>query len=254
MQVVILAGGYGSRLSEITSNIPKPMIEIDSRPIISHIMNHYSDYGHTDFLVALGYKGNQIKEYFSKLHLYESDLVINTAQQDTTVLTNKNNPNWNVTLVDTGLHSATGGRLLRLEPYLNEEFLMTYGDGLSNVNLEALVSQHHDLGSLATVTAVHPPARFGSLKIAGNKVLQFDEKLAKSEGWINGGFFVLSKQVLNYIEDFDMPFEGKPLSDLAKIGALNAFFHEGFWHPMDTLKDKNILEELARSGKVPWQN
>jgi glucose-1-phosphate cytidylyltransferase len=254
MQVVILAGGYGSRLSEITSNIPKPMIEIDSRPIISHIMNHYSDYGHTDFLVALGYKGNQIKEYFSKLHLYESDLVINTAQQDTTVLTNKKNPNWNVTLVDTGLHSATGGRLLKLKPYLNEEFLMTYGDGLSNVNLEALVSQHHDLGSLATVTAVHPPARFGSLKINGNKVLQFDEKLAKSEGWINGGFFVLSKQVLNYIEDFDMPFEGKPLSDLAKIGSLNAFFHEGFWHPMDTLKDKNILEELARSGKVPWQN
>ena len=253
MQVVILAGGYGSRLSEMTSNLPKPMIEIDSKPIISHIMNHYSSYNHHDFIIALGYKGNKIKEYFSNLHLHESDLIVNTSNNAVTILTNRNKPNWNITLVDTGLHSATGGRLLKLEPYLNEEFLMTYGDGLSNVNLEALIAQHHQLGSLATVTAVHPPARFGSLKVSGTKVSEFNEKLAKSEGWINGGFFVLSKKALEYIADFDIPFEGQPLSDLARDGALNAFFHEGFWHPMDTLKDKNILEEMASSGEAPWK-
>jgi glucose-1-phosphate cytidylyltransferase len=254
MQVVILAGGYGSRLSEITSNIPKPMIEIDSKPIILHIMNHYSRYNHKDFIIALGYKGNKIKEYFSNLHLYESDLIVNTADKNITVLTNQNKPNWSITLIDTGLHSGTGGRLLKLRPYLNDEFLMTYGDGLSNVNLDALIEQHHQLGSLATVTAVHPPARFGSLKVSGNKVSEFSEKLAKSEGWINGGFFVLSKKVLDYVADFDIAFEGQPLSNLARDGALNAFFHDGFWHPMDTLKDKNVLEEMAMSGEAPWKS
>lgn len=252
MQVVILAGGLGTRLSELTETIPKPMVPIGSEPVLVHIMRHYAAFGHKDFVIALGYKGHKIKEYFSNLSIYNSDIEIDFLSKDISIM-RSGNLDWKVKLVDTGENTATGGRLLALEKYLSDEFLLTYGDGVSDVNLESLIKHHQKEKGLATVTAVRPPARFGSLVIAGSTVTEFSEKNPLHEGWINGGFFCLSKKVLGYIAGSDSALEGAPMHLLAKDGHLKAYLHEGFWHPMDTLRDKRFLDELWNKGDAPWR-
>lgn len=252
MQVVILAGGFGTRLSEETENIPKPMVTIGDIPILLHLMRYYSSFGHTDFLIALGYKGYVIKEFFANFLLHDSDLRINLAKNDIQVLSNKS-LEWNIDLIDTGLDSGTGGRLLRLKEYLAPEFLLTYGDGLSNVNLDMLIKHHKSMGKLATVTAVRPPARFGSLVVDNKIVRSFSEKNPQEEGWINGGFFYFSKSICDYIENFQSSLEGLPIERLVAEGQLSAFLHEDFWQPMDTLRDKRTLETIWSEGKAPWK-
>jgi glucose-1-phosphate cytidylyltransferase len=251
MQVVILAGGLGTRLSEETVNIPKPMVRIGQDPIIVHLMKYYASFGHTDFLIALGYKGDVIKEYFSNFALHRSSLEIDLAKQDSHVI-KPLQENWKIKLIDTGLNTGTGGRLLALHEYLDNEFMMTYGDGLSNVNLDDLVISHKKAGRLATVTAVRPPSRFGSLEIENGKVIKFREKLPEEAGWINGGFFYLQKSVCEFISNEQEMFERKPLEDISDSGNLTAFQHEGFWQPMDTLRDKLALEEILNQGSAPW--
>ena len=230
MQVVILAGGFGTRLSEETDLIPKPMVRIGSIPILQHIMDFYSKFGHTDFVIALGYKAEVIKEYF--------ELV--------------DNPGWNINLVDTGLETSTGGRIKKLENQLDDEFLMTYGDGLSNVNIEHLLDHHQRFGKLATVTAVRPPARFGTIEISNGVVTKFAEKAPQDAGWINGGFFCLNKKVCSFISDATTSFESEPLTHLVSIEELTAYEHHGWWQPMDTLRDKRSLETLWEIGDAPW--
>ena len=251
MQVVILAGGMGTRLSEETVNIPKPMVRIGQDPIIVHLMRYFASFGHTDFVIALGYKGDVIKEYFSNFALQRSSFEIDLVSQTSKVL--KPTPeNWKIKLIDTGLNTGTGGRLLAIQEYLNDEFMMTYGDGLSNVNLDELSFSHKKSGRLATVTAVRPPSRFGSLEIENGKVTKFSEKLPEEAGWINGGFFYLQKSVCDFIGSESEMFERKPLEDIASSGNLNAYLHEGFWQPMDTLRDKISLEEIFNQGLAPW--
>jgi glucose-1-phosphate cytidylyltransferase len=251
MQVVILAGGYGTRLSELTERTPKPLVEVGNRPIIWHIMSYYAKFGHTDFIVPLGYKGEKLKEYFRNITSYQSNISLN-LKSGAFISISEPLPDWRITFVDTGLDTATGGRLLGVKELLDDEFLMTYGDGLSDVDIDSLIKQHHENNLLATVTAVRPPARFGYLEIENLLVNQFDEKTIKNDVWINGGFFVLKKTALDFISSPDMPFEADPLSKLASMGKLGAFKHYGFWHPMDTLKDKRELDEISRSGKAPW--
>ncbi len=251
MQVVILAGGMGTRLSEETVNIPKPMVRIGHDPIIVHLMKYFASFGHTDFVIALGYKGDVIKEYFSNFALHRSSFEIDLSNQKSHVL--KPTPeNWRIKLIDTGLNTGTGGRLLAIREYLNDEFMMTYGDGLANVNLDELCFSHKKSGRLATVTAVRPPSRFGSLEIENGKVTKFREKLPEEAGWINGGFFYLQKTVCDFISSDSEMFERKPLEDIASSGNLNAYLHEGFWQPMDTLRDKMSLEEIFNQGLAPW--
>lgn len=230
MQVVILAGGFGTRLSEETDAIPKPMVQIGNLPILHHIMNYYAGFGHKDFVIALGYKSEIVKDYFSKFE----------------------NQDWNINLVDTGLETATGGRIKRLEPILEEEFMLTYGDGLSNVNLDNLLEHHARNKKLATVTAVRPPARFGTLQIDAGIVTKFAEKDPQEQGWINGGFFCLNKKICSFIENSQISFESEPLNNLVAIRELTAFEHPGWWHPMDTLRDKRALESAWQSGEAPW--
>jgi len=252
MQVVILAGGLGTRISELTDAIPKPMVQIGDDPILLHIMRHFASYGHTKFIIALGYKGFSIKEYFTNFEIHMSDIRVETKSGRIDLL-DSTIADWEVSLVDTGLNTATGGRLLKLTDYLEDEFLLTYGDGLSNVNLDALIAQYHaSTRHLATVTAVRPPARFGTLKVEAGEVLDFSEKDPQDSGWINGGYFCMSRKVLSYIKDFDMPLESQPLRQLATEGKFGAHFHEGFWLPMDTLRDKRNLEELWLKGNPPW--
>lgn len=234
MQVVILAGGFGTRLSEETDFIPKPMVKIGDVPIIRHIMNFYGRYGHSDFLIALGYKAHVIEEYFDKI------------TQETKAL------GWNIVLVNTGLATATGGRIKRLDSFLASEFLMTYGDGLSNVNINELVAFHQNSGRIATLTAVRPPARFGVIELLDGRVTKFAEKNQEDAGWINGGFFYLKKSVLEHINGDETVFESEPLNNLVKIGQLGAFEHNGWWQPMDTLRDKRALEAEWQSNKPPW--
>ena len=254
MKVVLLAGGLGTRLSEETSTRPKPMVEIGGKPILWHIMKSYSHYGFKDFIICCGYKGYLIKEYFYNYFLHTSDVTIDLAKNNLTVLSRKAE-DWKVTLVDTGEDTLTGGRLKRVAPYLeNEEtFCFTYGDGLSNLNINELVHYHKSEKRAATLTAVQPPARFGSLSFERGKVLSFQEKPIGDGKWINGGFFVLENQVLGLITGDSCIWEKEPLEKLAKNGQLSAFKHSGFWQPMDTLRDKLILNNLWDKDKAPWK-
>jgi len=253
MKVVLLAGGFGSRLAEHTETRPKPMIEIGPYPILWHIMQSYASHGFRDFVVACGYKGEVIKEYFHSYFIHSADCVVNLKDGSREVI-RSTAPDWKVALVDTGLGTMTGGRLRRLRTWLDGAgtFMVTYGDGLSDVDIGALVSFHKSHGKLATVTAVRPPARFGGLTLSGDQVREFSEKPQSGEGWINGGYFVFQSEVLDYMLDDSISLEREPLERLAKEGELAAYRHEGFWHPMDTLRDKRALDAMWESGKAPW--
>ncbi|HEX6987189.1 MAG TPA: glucose-1-phosphate cytidylyltransferase [Planctomycetaceae bacterium] len=253
MKTIILAGGLGTRLAEETSVRPKPMVEVGGIPILVHIMSIYHAHGFSDFVVACGYRGEYIKEFFSGFAVRNSDWSINLRDGTKTVL-RSHLPAWNVAAVDTGPDTMTGGRIRRLRGLVGgETFMATYGDGVADVDLGALVRFHRSHGRLATVTAVHPPARFGCLGIDGDAVRSFAEKPQTSEGWINGGFFVFEPEVIDYIDGDDVPLERGPLERLSRDGQLMAFRHPGFWQPMDTLRDKQLLEELWNSGRAPWK-
>jgi glucose-1-phosphate cytidylyltransferase len=256
MKAVILAGGLGTRISEETHLKPKPMIEIGGKPILWHVMKIYSSYGINDFIICCGYKGYVIKEYFANYFLHMSDITFD-MKDNTIKVHEKNAEPWLVTLVDTGENTQTGGRLKRIYSYLNKEenFCFTYGDGLSNVNIQSLVTFHNSHGRLATVTAVKPPGRYGALNISGkNQVKSFIEKPRGDGGSINGGFFVLSPKVIEYIDGDNTPWEQEPLEKLAAEEQLHAYFHDDFWQPMDTLREKNMLEALWLKGEAPWKN
>jgi glucose-1-phosphate cytidylyltransferase len=254
MKAVILAGGLGTRISEETHLKPKPMIEIGGRPILWHVMKLYSAHGINDFVICCGYKGYVIKEYFANYCLHMSDVTFDMSNNKMQVHQRKAEA-WNVTLVDTGDSTLTGGRLKRVADYLQdqESFCFTYGDGLSNVDISKLVDFHHSHGKLATVTAVQPPGRYGALQLNGSEVSGFAEKPRGDGGLINGGFFVLSPKVLGLIEGDQTSWEGAPLEGLASSGELMAYEHLDFWQPMDTLRDKTQLEELWQSGRAPWR-
>ncbi len=242
MKVVILAGGFGSRLSEETHLKPKPMIEIGGIPILVHIMKIYSHFGFNEFILCLGYKGEIIKEYFKNFLLHNSDIKIDLENNQIDYL-NRSKENWKVSLIDTGKESMTGGRLLRLKNLIDDTFFLTYGDGVADVNISSLLKHHKKSNKIATVTAVKPPGRFGSLKLDGNLVKEFIEKPDGDLGRINGGFFVFEKQVFDYLDNDSTVLENEPLKKLANENNLNAYFHDSFWCPMDTLRDKNFLEQ-----------
>ncbi|MCP9473140.1 MAG: glucose-1-phosphate cytidylyltransferase [Nitrospira sp.] len=254
MKAVILAGGVGSRLNEETVGRPKPMVEIGGKPILWHIMKIYSAHGINDFIICLGYKGTMIKDYFVNYSLYRSDITIDVAHNKIEVHHNHAEP-WRVTLVDTGEHTMTGGRLKRVAQYVEREesFCFTYGDGVADIDLTAEIAFHRSHRRLATVCAVLPPGRFGALELAQGRVERFTEKPRGDGGWINGGFFVLSPKVIDFVEQDSTVWEGQPLYRLAAMGELMAFEHRGFWHPMDTIRDKNHLEELWQAGRAPWK-
>jgi glucose-1-phosphate cytidylyltransferase len=253
MKVAILAGGFGTRLAEETEIRPKPMVEIGGRPILWHIMMHYYHYGFNEFVIALGYKGEYIKRWARELSALEGHMTIKTSTGDVTVHDNAT-PDWTIHLVETGLSTLTGGRIKRLSPWLGDEtFMLTWGDGVSDVNLERLLEFHKSHGKLATMTAVRPPARYGHIEFAGEQVLEFNEKPQTAEGWINGAFFVLEPGVMDYIDGDNVMFEHEPLRRLAKDGQLMAFRHTSFWQCMDTLREKHLLEELWKSPNPPWK-
>lgn len=253
MKAVILAGGLGTRIAEETIVRPKPMIEVGGRPILWHIMKIYASHGIRDFIICLGYRGYVIKEYFANFVLHSSDVTIDSGRNEVTY---HGSPvdQWRITLVDTGIDTATGGRLKRVERYLAGEdtFCMTYGDGVSDLDITALVAFHRRHGAQATVTAVVPPGRYGALDLDGDRVARFVEK-PSGLGFINGGYFVLSRAVLDRISGDDVSWEAAPLEELAADGELRAFAHRGFWQPMDTLRDRNHLEELWAAGRAPWK-
>jgi glucose-1-phosphate cytidylyltransferase len=253
VKAVILAGGLGTRLSEETGIRPKPMIEIGDKPVLWHIMKLYSHYGINDFVIPLGYKGYMIKEYFQNYWLHNADVTFNMQNRSVEVHQDTNEP-WRVTLVDTGADTMTGGRIKRVAPYLDGTFLLTYGDGVADVDIARLLGFHRSHGGLATVTAVQPSGRFGAMQLdAGSSVMSFQEKPVGDGGWINGGFFVCEQAVVDYIRDDDTVWEKDPLERLAAEGRLKAFQHRGFWQPMDTLRDKRALEVLWESGAAPWR-
>jgi len=254
MKVVLLAGGFGSRLSEETIIRPKPMVEIGGRPIILHIMELYARYGFNDFVIACGYKGEYIKNFFNNFHINNSDYTISLKSGERTIV-NPVAEDWKVSAVDTGLETMTAGRVRKLRRWIGDEtFMLTYGDGVGDVDLEALLRFHRAHGKLATVTAVQPPARFGSLELDGAQVTNFAEKIRSHDTWINGGFFVFEPGMFNYLTDLDsMPLEKAPLTDIARAGELMAFKHDGFWHPMDTVRDKEVLEAMLAKGQAPWK-
>ena len=256
MKTVILAGGVGSRLSEETEIRPKPMVEIGHRPILWHIMKHYAHYGYKDFAIALGYKGEQIKQYMTDYARLAANLSVDLASGKVEGLHTRDQEieDWRVALIDTGRHTETGGRLLRIAPYLDEDrFMMTFGDGVSNVELDKLVEFHRSHGKLATLTAVRPPARFGHVELDGDQVAEFSEKPQTGDGWINGGFFVLERSVLDYIDGEETHFQREPLERLARDGQLMAYRHTSFWQCMDTLRDKLLLQQLWESDEAPWR-
>ena len=254
MKAVILAGGKGTRISEESHMRPKPMIEIGGRPILWHIMNLYAHHGVNDFIIALGYRGHMIKEYFANYVLYSSDVTVDTGRGEIRYHQNYAEP-WRVTMVDTGLETQTGGRLKRLARYLDpgEAFCMTYGDGVADVDISGLVDFHARHGKSATVTAVIPPGRYGALMLEGDEVRSFTEKPPGDNAFINGGFFVLNPEVIDRIDGDETPWELTPLEGLARDGELQAFRHTGFWQPMDTLRDRTTLENLWASGEAPWK-
>lgn len=255
MKAVILAGGLGTRISEETHLKPKPMIEIGGRPILWHIMKIYSAHGVNEFIICCGYKGYVIKEYFANYFLHMSDVTFDMASNQMEVHHKKAEP-WRVTLVDTGEETLTGGRLKRVASYVQDDnaFCFTYGDGVADVDVTAQIKFHHRHGKLATVTAVQPPGRYGALLREGDAVCGFQEKPPGDGAWINGGFFVLHPKAIDFIDGDSSSWEGKPLETLASKGELQAFEHEGFWQPMDTLRDKTHLEQLWSSGKAPWKS
>lgn len=255
MKVVLLAGGYGTRISEETDTRPKPMVEIGGKPVLWHIMKIYSHYGYNEFIICLGYKGYFIKEYFANYFLHQSDLTIDLSDNSRQVH-NNSSENWKITLVDTGLDTMTGGRIKRVQKYLNNEpFLLTYGDGLSNINIENLVVNHKKSGKKCTVTGIRPQGRFGLMKIgSNNEVINFAEKKDEDNSLINGGYFVCEPSIFDYITDGDKSvWEKQPLENLANDGFLNLHLHDDFWKPMDSLKDKMDLNDLWNSGKASWK-
>lgn len=253
MKVVILAGGLGTRLQEETAVRPKPMVEIGGRPMLWHIMHLYAHHGLTEFVLALGYKSEMIREYFLRYHQVSRDVTVRLADGSATTH-GRLAEDWTVHLIDSGATTQTGGRIKRLKKWIgNDTFCLTYGDGVSDVDLTKLVAFHRAHGRLATVTAVRPAARFGGLELDGDRVTAFAEKAQTSEGWINGGFFVLEPAVLDFVDGPRMAFESEPLERLAARGQLHAYRHDGFWHAMDTLRDKNHLEQLWSSGQAPWR-
>ncbi len=254
IKTVILAGGLGTRLSEETHLKPKPMVEIGGMPILWHIMKIYSHYNFNDFIICCGYKGYLIKEYFANYSLHNSDITISLSSNKIEVHTKKTEP-WKITLIDTGEKTMTGGRLARVKDYLNndEPFFFTYGDGLANINLNKLLQHHYEEGRSATLTAVKPPGRFGAISLEGNKVLKFQEKADGDKAWINGGFFVINPEVINIINGDNSTWEKGPLEQLSKKEQLSAYKHDGFWQPMDNLRDKNKLNEMWQNENAPWK-
>jgi glucose-1-phosphate cytidylyltransferase len=253
MKAVILAGGMGTRISEETIVRPKPMIDIGGKPVLWHILKIYSQYGINDFIICLGYKGYMVKEYFANYFLHTSDITFDLADNRMEVHHKHAEP-WRVTLVDTGDLTQTGGRLKRVESYLDDEtFCFTYGDGLSDIDIPAQLAFHKTRNCLATMCAVQPPGRFGAIDIQDNRITRFEEKPSGDGSWINGGFFVLERGVLDYIVDDTTVWEREPLEALARDGQISAYTHRGFWQPMDTLRDKIKLEELWQSGNAPWK-
>ena len=253
MKAVILAGGFGTRISEETQFKPKPMIEIGGMPLLWHIMKSYSTYNINDFVICCGYKGYMIKEYFANYFLHMSDVTFDIKNNKMNVHKKFGEP-WNVTLVDTGIDTQTGGRLKKIEEYLDDEtFCFTYGDGISDIQIDQLVRFHNDNKTVATVTAVQPSARFGALDIRENKVISFKEKPPGDGNWINGGYFVLEPSVFDYLGDNSTIWEEEPVENLTRDGQLSTYKHSGFWQPLDTLRDKNKLEELWSKGNAPWK-
>ena len=252
MKVVILAGGFGTRLSEYTDLIPKPMVTVGGRPILWHIMRTYANFGHTDFNIALGYKAELIKEYFLHYRSLNADFTVDLANGE--VCSHQTDEiDWKVTLVHTGLESMTGGRVKRMQSYIgNEPFLLTYGDGVADIDINALIEFHQKHGKMVTVSAVHPGARFGELDIQGDQVYTFKEKPQTTQGWINGGYFVIEPEFFDLIEEDSTVLEKQPLEQVAKMGELMAYRHSGFWQCMDTKRDKDLLEGMWQSGKALW--
>jgi len=253
MKVIILAGGFGTRLSEYTDTIPKPMVTVGGRPILWHIMKTYAKYGHIDFNLALGYKADLIKEYFLHYRNLNSDFTIDLGAGNLTSY-QTDEIDWNVTLIQTGLDSMTGGRVKRMQPFIGDEpFLLTYGDGVANVDIDALVKFHKSHGKMVTVSAVHPSARFGELDLDNGRVVSFKEKPQTTQGWINGGYFVMEPSFFDLIEGDSTVLEKEPLEKVAEMGELMAFQHDGYWQCMDTKRDRDHLEELWKSGDAPWK-
>ncbi len=254
MKVVILAGGFGTRLSEYTESIPKPMVNVGGKPILWHIMNRYASFGHKDFVLALGYKAEVVKNYFLSMRSANSDFTLDMSSGKMEIH-DESNVDWKITLVDTGLETMTGGRVKRLQEYLGDEpFMLTYGDGLSDVNFDELFEFHENHGKLVTVTAVRPIARFGELSLEDDLVTSFQEKPQVTRGWINGGFFVCQPEIFSYLEDDDSILERDPLEKISQERKLMAFRHDGFWQCMDTKRDKDFLEELWQNKKAPWSS
>jgi len=252
MKAIILAGGFGTRISEESHLKPKPMIEIGRMPILWHIMKNYSTFGVNEFVICLGYKGYMIKEFFANYYLHKSDVTIDLHKNEVSITKPDTEP-WKVTLVETGENTMTGGRIKKAEKYIDDTFCLTYGDGVSNVNITSLIEFHKNKKEIATLTAVQPPGKFGSLLLDGDRVSEFAEKPKGDNSWINGGFFVFETEVLDKIKDDSTILEKHVLSSLAKENQINAFRHDGFWQPMDTLRDKNYLQDLWATGNAPWK-
>ena len=251
MKVVILAGGLGSRLAEETTLKPKPLVEIGDQPILWHILQHYAHYGYDDFIICLGYKGYMIKEYFNNFYLHNSDVTIILEDYSRAFL-NSSSRKWKITLIDTGKNTMTGGRLKRISKYIDSDFMLTYGDGVSNVNINDLIARHKHENKLATMTVVNPLGRFGTLSLEGNKIRSFEEKVVSKSTYINAGYFVLSPEIFKYIDGDDSIWEQGPLQKLCSEDQLVAHKHNGFWQPMDTLRDKIYLNNLLDEGKADW--